>query len=51
MIEDDLDRMAEVVAELLTHPAQRAALVTQATRFVDTLDWRNIGRRYVDLIR
>ncbi|MDJ0655113.1 MAG: glycosyltransferase [Xanthomonadales bacterium] len=49
IIEDDLGRMAEVVAELLENPARRTALVEQANRFVETLDWRNIGRRYVDL--
>lgn len=48
-IEDDLDQMAMVAAQLLSRDSEVQSVVEAAYGFVADLDWRRIGVRYVNL--
>jgi len=51
MIVDDPAAMADLVRDLLAHPAAREGLAERAAAWVHVLDWRAIAGRYVARVR
>jgi glycosyltransferase involved in cell wall biosynthesis len=49
-IEDDYDRMANAIIELLINREYAQNLAAAGLRFVEKLDWRTIAQRYVELM-
>ena len=49
IIEDALDRLVDAVINLIEHPEQRRAIGDAGRKFVESLDWRQIGKSYVQL--
>ncbi|MFU8876711.1 MAG: glycosyltransferase [Wenzhouxiangellaceae bacterium] len=50
LIVDDADEIAAAVVELLGNPDRRAQLAGNARAWVEAFDWREIARRYVELM-
>ncbi len=48
-IEDDFDRFADAIVELLRNRDCRESLTAAGQQFVEALDWRNIAQRYINL--
>ena len=51
LIIDDLEAMSEAIAGLLNDPEAAARLAGNAARFVDSLGWDAIARRYLPLLQ
>lgn len=51
LVIDDIDEMAEAVIDLLGDEQARRSLTDAAAQWVSRFDWREIARRYVELVR
>ncbi|MEX2499029.1 MAG: glycosyltransferase [Wenzhouxiangellaceae bacterium] len=51
LVIDDIDEMAEAVIDLLGDEQARRRLTDAAAQWVSRFDWREIARRYVELVR
>lgn len=51
IIEDDMDKLVDEIIQLIEEPNRRERIGREGRKFVEQFDWRNIGKRYVELYR
>lgn len=51
VIEDDYDRFAGAIIELVDNPKKAKEIADQGRAFVETLDWKTVAVEYIQLMR